>query len=243
MNRSVQTVDDVMELLDLLFAEQADRWTARAGADWWDRFYADRDRPVPFFRSAPDESLVAWHTEGRLAVGPGTRVLELGCGPGRNAVWFAQQGAEVDALDLSGAALDWARERAQEAGVSVRFAQSDIFAWPDGREPYDVVYDSGCFHHLPPHRRISYRALLESMVRPGGSFALACFAAGAMGSEAPDADLYREGGLGGGLAYSDDELRHTFGWLDEVELRRMRDYPDDSPVFGEPFLWAGLFRR
>ncbi|MFI2751994.1 class I SAM-dependent methyltransferase [Cellulomonas sp. P22] len=243
MNRSVQTVDDVMELLDLLFAEQADRWTDRGGAAWWDTFYTDRDRSVPFFRSAPDESLVAWHDEGLLPIGPGTRVLELGCGPGRNAVWLAQQGAEVDALDLSDTALTWARERADEAGVSVRFVQADIFAWPDGHEPYDVVYDSGCFHHLPPHRRVSYRSLLEAMVRPGGHFALSCFAAGAMGTQAPDVDLYRTGSLAGGLAYSDDELRTTFDWLDELALRRMHAQPDDSATFGEPFLWAGLFRR
>ena len=43
-NRGIRTVDDVMNLLDGLFAPDADRWT-RGGADWWDRFYADRDRP------------------------------------------------------------------------------------------------------------------------------------------------------------------------------------------------------
>lgn len=74
-------------------------------------------------------------------------------------------------------------------------------------------------------------------------FGLSAFAAGEMGSEAPDDTFYRDGRLAGGLAYTDDDLRASFGWLTEVELRRMRGMPANAPVFGEPFLWAGLFRR
>lgn len=93
--------------------------------------------------------------------------------------------------------------------------------------PYDLVYDSGCFHHLPPHRRVSYR-----------------FAAGAMGSELDDAEFYRQGtGLHGGLAYSAKALCHIFADLHEVELRRMHVEPTEAPHFGEPFLWAALFLR
>ena len=242
MKRSVQTVEDVLRLMDTLFAPEADRWTSR-GAQWWDTFYEERERGVPFFRTAPDESLVQWHADGRLALRPGARVLDLGCGPGRNAVWLAQQGCEVDALDLSAEALRWGTERAAQAGVEVSFVQTSIFDWPAPEVPYDLVHDSGCFHHLPPHRRVSYRALLERALAPNGVFGLSCFAAGAMGSEEPDEDLYRAGRLSGGLAYSAEELRSIFGWLDEVELRRMQEHPADGAVFGEPFLWVGLFRR
>lgn len=243
VNRSVQTVEDVLALLDTLFEEQADRWTDRGGASWWDRFYADRGRGIPFFRAAPDENLVTWQGDGLLPLPAGTRVLELGCGPGRNAVWLAQQGCRVDALDLSDAALDWGRERAESAGVEVNFVRTDVFAWPVPDEQYDLVYDSGCFHHLPPHRRLSYRTLLASALRPGGAFGLVCFAADGMGSQVPDLDLYRRGSLEGGLAYSDDELRATFGWLTEVEIRRMSAQQDDSLLFGEDFLTSALFRR
>jgi len=228
-------------MLDAMFDAQADRWTDR-GADWWDAFYVDRSRRVPFFRSAPDESLVTWH-DGRFAMPGSGRALDLGCGPGRNAVWLAGQGYRVDALDLSPAALDWGRERAAEAGVDVSFVRTDIFEWRVPDESYDLVYDSGCFHHLPPHRRVSYRSLLEQVLAPEGWFGLACFAAGAMGSEAPDEDFYRTRQLGGGLAYTDGELRGIFDWLSEVELRRMHEMEVDSGLFGESFLWAGLFRR
>ncbi|GHC51445.1 class I SAM-dependent methyltransferase [Streptomyces flavofungini] len=241
MDRNIRTVDDVLKLLDGLFAPGADRWTADAG-DWWDGFYADRSKPVPFFVAKPDASLASYVERGLVQPG---RALELGCGPGRNALHLAALGFAVDAVDVSPAALAWARERARAAGAEVRFHLGDAFALDpavlDG--PYDLVYDSGCFHHLPPHRRVSYLALLERALAPGGHFGLTCFAAGGMGSELPDADLYGGSGLQGGLAYTAESLRWIFSDLTEVELCRMRDEPPESAYFGEPFLWTGLFRK
>ena len=241
VDRSIRDVEDVLRLLDGLFAPDADRWTEDA-AGWWDGFYADRGRPVPFFAAKPDENLVAWLEQGIIG---GRRALDLGCGPGRNALHLAARGFAVDAVDLSPAALAWARERARAAEAEVRFLCGDAFALA-GTElsgPYDLIYDSGCFHHLPPHRRISYLALLDRLLAPGGHLALTCFAAGSMGSELSDAELYRTGRLHGGLAYGADDLRRIFAPLTEVELRRMRDEPEDAPCFGEDFLWAALFRR
>ncbi|WP_404961913.1 class I SAM-dependent methyltransferase [Streptomyces sp. 147326] len=241
MDRNIRTVDDVLRLLDGLFAPEADRWTA-GGASWWDGFYADRSKAVPFFVSKPDENLVSSVERGLVTPG---RALDLGCGPGRNSLYLASRGFEVDAVDLSPAAIAWAEERAREAGAEVRFHCGDAFA-PAATGlagPYDLIYDSGCFHHLPPHRRISYLALLDRALAPGGQLALTCFAAGAMGSELPDEAFYREAGLQGGLAYTPESLRAIFADLTEVELRRMNDEDAESPVFGEAFLWTALFRR
>ncbi|MDT0445733.1 class I SAM-dependent methyltransferase [Streptomyces johnsoniae] len=240
MDRNIRTVDDVLGLMDTLFAPGADRWTADAGG-WWDDFYADRARPVPFFADKPDESLVSWLDHGLITPG---RALDLGCGPGRNARHLAARGFDVDAVDLSPVAVAWAEDRARAAGSAVRFVCGDAFG-PAGAGltgPYDLIYDSGCFHHLPPHRRISYLALLDRLLAPGGRFALTCFAAGAMGSELSDADFYRTSGLHGGLAYTPESLRRIFADLAEVELRRMCDEPPTSGRFGEPFLWTALFR-
>ncbi|MFF4563850.1 class I SAM-dependent methyltransferase [Streptomyces sp. NPDC001435] len=241
MDRDIRTVEDVLRLLDGLFASGADRWTARA-ASWWDDFYADRSKPVPFFATKPDENLVSYLDRGLIRP---ARALDLGCGPGRNALHLASLGFAVDAVDLSPAAIAWARDRAHETGADVHFHCGDAFASTgaalDG--PYDLIYDSGCFHHLPPHRRISYLALLDRLLAPGGLFALTCFAAGAMGSELSDTELYHRSSLQGGLAYTPESLRWIFSDLTAVELRRMRDEPSDSPRFGEPFLWTALFRR
>ncbi|PJT51885.1 SAM-dependent methyltransferase, partial [Streptomyces albidoflavus] len=62
--REVRTADDVLRLLDGLFTADVDRWTTAAGAHW-DGFYADRERPVPFFAAKPDANLAR-----HLAAGP-----------------------------------------------------------------------------------------------------------------------------------------------------------------------------
>ncbi|MFI8828068.1 class I SAM-dependent methyltransferase [Streptomyces sp. NPDC053431] len=237
MNRATRTADDVLRLLDGLFAEDAGKWQG---------FYDDRDRPVPFFVPKPDENLVEHLDQGLIPTGG--RALDLGCGPGRNALHLAARGFDVDAVDLSPGALEWARERAREAGLeNIRFLQGDAFTTdlPADRGPYDLIYDSGCFHHLPPHRRVTYLAFLTRHLAPGGHFALTCFAAGpdGMGSELPDEAFYRDRSLHGGLAYTAESLRAVFADLEELSLRRMHDEPATSPHFGEPFLWTALFRH
>lgn len=67
MPRTIHTVDEVLQMLESMFRADADKWTERA-ADWWDSFYEDRDRGVPFFREGPDESLATWLQQGQLVL-------------------------------------------------------------------------------------------------------------------------------------------------------------------------------
>jgi SAM-dependent methyltransferase len=127
VDRCVRTVDDLLRLMDGLFAPEADRWTAGA-ASWWDGFYADRSRPVPFFVAKPDENLVSYRDRGLVRPG---RALDLGCGAGRNAVYLASVGFEVDAVDLSPAAVAWGEDRAREHDEppeSPRFGEPFLWA-------------------------------------------------------------------------------------------------------------------
>jgi len=62
MDRSIRTVDDVLRLLDGLFAPEADHWTADAGSSWWDSFYADRST-----LNSADECLWTLSSTGRGA--------------------------------------------------------------------------------------------------------------------------------------------------------------------------------
>ncbi|GAB3472465.1 class I SAM-dependent methyltransferase [Kineococcus endophyticus] len=246
--RHVRSIDDVLTLMDFLFEATADRWTPGAGGQWWDSFYDDRTKPVPFFEDKPDENLVSYLDRGLLTTG---RVLDLGCGPGRNALHLAGRGFDVDGIDLSRRAVQWARERAERGdhtgagGGHVAFHHGDAFGSGGAAltGPYELVYDSGCLHHLPPHRRVSYRRLLDRVLAPGGLFGLACFASPAMGTTVPDEHLYLRGGLEGGLAFTPGDLRWLFSDLEVVEIRPMQAQPADAPLFGQDFLLTGLFRR
>jgi SAM-dependent methyltransferase len=212
------------------------------GGGWWSAFFADRARdsanPCPFLVDWPDESLVTWFSQGLLAPG---RVLELGCGNGRNAVHLASLGCTVDAVDFSERAVEWTQQRARSAGAAVTVQCCSIFdaTFPDGS--YDLVYDSGCFHHLPPHRRNDYVELVDRALKPGGSYGLACFRPEG-GSGYTDQQVYERASLGGGLGYSESGLRAMWDLAPfrVRELRQMRETDIKDQCFGQGFLWVLL---
>ncbi|PYI50352.1 class I SAM-dependent methyltransferase [Paenibacillus flagellatus] len=229
---SIVSREDVLRMLDSFLREEA---------PWWDRFYEDREKDVPFFVNAPDENMVRHFEEGRLRPG---RALDLGCGPGRNALYLAGAGCEVDAVDLSQKGLDWARDRAAERKADIRFRHGNAFELDFPPHAYDIVYDSGCFHHVPPHRRETYLDLLDRVLKPGGHFGLTCFAGGiGYTSELSDWDVYRQNSLRGGLGFHDAKLRAIFNRFEVVEMRMMKPVEQPADRFGVSFLWTALFRR
>lgn len=207
---------------------------------WWDSFYQDRAKPCPFFGTSPDESLATWVREGVLQPG---RAMDLGCGNGRNAIFLARHGFAVEAVDYSRSAIDWAGVRAAESGVAVSLTHGNVFDLNPAAGSFDLIYDSGCFHHIPPHRRSRYVDLVVNALRPGGWFGLACFRPEG-GSGYSDNDVYAHRSLGGGLGYAEERLRDV--WSDGLQvcvLRPMEKPDAQSGLFGESFLWAMLARK
>lgn len=235
-NENIYSIADVMDMLDSLL---------RDSGSWWDKFYSDREKPVPFFKGVPDENLVEYFERKLLLP---ARVLEIGCGPGRNALYFAQQGCQVDGIDISEEAINWAIERMNERGLKVNFTCSSIFDFEIEANAYDIVYDSGCLHHVPPHRRMDYISLVKKSLKPGGFFGLTCFASGCQdkdgGSEISDWEVYREKSLKGGLAFSEEKLKRLFcNDFKVIEIRKMKELGENEKAFGKPFLWAVLFEK
>lgn len=128
----------------------------------WDERY--RKRETPWDTSRPSGELVRVVAEDRVPPG---RALELGCGTGNNAVWLAQQGFDVTAVDLSPLAIEHARRRAESAGVRVHLLAADVLEPPDLGEPFAFFFDRGCYHHV---RRLDverYLGTLDRYTRPG----------------------------------------------------------------------------
>lgn len=229
---AIYQLSDILDMLDGLFRDEG---------KWWDRFYSDRAKPVPFFVNSPDENLVEYFDHLPLH---GGKVLELGCGAGRNAIFMAGQHCTVDAVDLSQEAIDWGKERIRESGgMQINFVCKNIFELDIMPESYDFVYDSGCFHHLLPHRRIGFAERILHALKPGGYFGLVCFAAGSMGAEITDWEVYRERSLKGGLGYTEDKIRAIFEAFELIEFRRMKSLEQTDERFGRDFLWTVLFRK
>lgn len=219
---------------------ELDALLADRQSDWWDGFYANRAKPVPFFGPAPDECLSEWVTDG---VVPRGAALDLGCGNGRNAIFLAQAGFTVEGVDYSQAAIDWAAERAKASGVAIHLHHASVFEVSIKPAAYDLVYDSGCFHHLPPHRRAGYVQRVAAALKPGGWFGMTCFRPEG-GSGLSDDEVYERNTLGGGLGYTEQGLReHLTGPFSIHILRQMKPQPADSGLFGETFLWVLLAQR
>jgi len=223
--------DDLLRILDSKFRDES---------DWWDHFYTDRNRDIPFFVNAPDENLVEYFNTKQISPG---KVLELGCGPGRNAIYLSGLGFEVDAIDISEGAVRWARERALKAGVDVNFAAGSIFRHSFELNAYDLVYDAGCLHHIPPHRRSSYLDLVVNVLKPEGLLGLVCFTPEG-GSGLSDLDVYKEWTLKGGLGFTDLKLQKFFNHdFKQIAFRRMKEMPVHSDLFGKSFCWTTLMQK
>ena len=86
--------------------------------DKWDKRYRDGAYAE---RTHPSEFLQDW--VGKIPTG---RAIDLACGSGRNALYLAKQGFDVDAVDISAPALDRAQKTAQGMGVSVNWLEHDL---------------------------------------------------------------------------------------------------------------------
>ena len=105
--------------------------------------------------------------EAELADVPPGRALDLGAGEGRNAIWLAEQGWQVTAVDFSQAGLDKGRSRAGD--LSVDWVCADATAWPgDGSYDLSVL----AYLQLPgEERRAAVRGAFASL-RLGGTLLL-----------------------------------------------------------------------
>ncbi|MFJ8530400.1 class I SAM-dependent methyltransferase [Bacillus sp. NPDC094106] len=233
MKETISSYEDLLNMLDSLLREPT---------QFWDNFYSNREKGIPFFSNKPDENLVNYFEKKLLNSG---KVLELGCGPGRNAIYFAEKGCLVDAVDLSQESIQWATERAKEKNVNIHFICSNIFDLQIEEGTYDIVYDSGCFHHIAPHRRMSYINLVKKALKPGGYFAITCFVQGGElgGADITDWEVYKLQSLKGGLGFTDEKLRVIFRDFSEVEIRRMKEIKQSNKVFGVSGLWTALFMK
>jgi len=101
------------------------------------------------------------------------RVLCLGEGEGRNAVFLAKGGWEVVALDVSEVGLRKARELAAQNGVSIETVVADLsnFLWPE--DEYEAVVSIWC--HVPSLLRAFVNQGARRALKSGGAFVLEAY--------------------------------------------------------------------
>jgi SAM-dependent methyltransferase len=102
------------------------------------------------------------------------RVLCLGEGEGRNAVFLAAQGLEVTAVDASAVGLAKAERLARERGVRIVTVQADLADYDLGHDAWDGIVSIFC--HLPPALRARVHRDVAVALRAGGVFLLEAYA-------------------------------------------------------------------
>jgi ubiquinone/menaquinone biosynthesis C-methylase UbiE len=135
------------------------------------RFEAAYQGSPPWDVPEPQPALVGLEDEGKI-VGS---VLDCGCGTGENALFFASRGHDVLGLDFVPVAIERAREKAEDRGISARFEVGDALRLDSLGLTFDTVTDCGLFHTFDEPDRPRYVAGLERVVRPGGRVVILCF--------------------------------------------------------------------
>jgi len=119
--------------------------------------------PQPAFVRLADHGLLAG------------RVLDAGCGTGEHVLLAAARGAAATGVDLSVVAIEKARGKAAERGLTARFEVADALRLERLGESFDTITDSGLFHVFDDADRARYVTSLATVIEPGGTYYMMCF--------------------------------------------------------------------
>lgn len=142
----------------------------------WARLYDVGTTLLSFGRA----SALRRRTVELASIGPGERILDVGCGPGRLAILagnIAGPAGEIRGIDPAPEMVELARRNAARAGVSVRFEVGVIETLPYPDNHFDVVLASLMLHHLPDKLKHPGLAEVYRVLRPSGRFVAVDFGA------------------------------------------------------------------
>ena len=94
-------------------------------------------------------------------------LVDLGCGEGRDTIYFARRGYQALGIDISSVGIRKAQRRASRLGVSVRFLVGDIRTYRLSRR-VDVVFSSGTLNNIPGRIRRARFEHFKANTAPGG---------------------------------------------------------------------------
>jgi len=125
----------------------------------WDQRYSGPDL---VWGAGPNRFVAA-----EVAALPPGRAIDLAAGEGRNAIWLAERGWHVTAVDFSAAGLARAARLAAERGVTVDWVLADLLAWQPAARGYDLVLIA--YLHLPSAGLARVFRAAAAAVAPGGT--------------------------------------------------------------------------
>ncbi|WP_019639324.1 methyltransferase domain-containing protein [Paenibacillus fonticola] len=138
--------------------------------------YASQNRPITIYEEEYRTQDYYWGTEPNkvcyqvLQIMPPTKrlkLLDIGCGEGKDAVFFARNGYDVTAFDVSDAGIEKTKKLADQTGVHVNVFKADIVDYRLDAH-FDVIFSSGVLHYIKPEFREEIIENYKRFTHPNG---------------------------------------------------------------------------
>lgn len=138
--------------------------------------YVSQDRPITIYQKEYQAEGYYWGTVPNsvcyqvLQLMPPTKplkMLDIGCGEGKDAVFFARNGYQVTAFDISEAGIEKTKRLAEQSGVYIDVFKADILDYRLD-DDYDIIFSSGVLHYLKPDYRIEILDNYKRFTNPNG---------------------------------------------------------------------------
>ncbi len=202
------------------FANPRQTWDARFAADDY------------IFGTEPN----AWLAQHAQLLQPGMRVLAVADGEGRNSVWMARRGLNVDAFDISPVGVEKAKKLAQQHGVEVNFSVCGVEDYPWKALEYDAVV-AIFIQFADPDTRATLFKRMKSALKPDGLILLQGYT--------PKQLDYKTGGPPNvDHLYTEALLQDAFGDLDIAELHAYEDkLTEGTQHYGQSALIGMVARK
>jgi len=159
----------------------------------------------------------------------GSKILDVGCGPGLESIFLARQGMNVTAIDISIEALRFAKKLAKLFDVKIKFINADALNLPFSDNSFDAVNDNFVFHHFEDSVRDLYAQEISRVLKTGGIFILRAFSNKMLPGSGP-------------RRLTGNEIAQTFMPYFEIEnLSIFRNFPTIKRP--EQLHWLCIFRK
>jgi cyclopropane fatty-acyl-phospholipid synthase-like methyltransferase len=179
----------------------------------------------------------------RLGLGPGDTVIDMGAGTGAFALYAARTCKTVYAVDVSQAMVDYARQKAQKAGLkNIVFCHGGFLTYEHAAEPADAFVSVAVLHHLPDFWKLVGLRRANEMLKPGGRLFLfdVVFPSDIAGYEARFDDWISSFARNVGPDFAVEAETHirdehsTYAWIMEGLLERT-GFSIDSAEYADGF--------
>jgi len=138
----------------------------------WNQIYRGANFP-PWDIGRPQPVFTDLVKSGELS--PPAVLLDVGCGTGENAIFYAQSGFTTYGVDFAYVAIEKAIVKAKQKHSKVDFKVSDALNLEFDDEMFDYITDCGLFHTFDDNSRRHFVNEVARVLRPSGTYFMACF--------------------------------------------------------------------